>query len=286
MNFCALILILIFHLVYCGDDYSELHRELIKTKDKLSDLEDRFESCKEELMDYQFLDGKRDTDYEELLKHWQKCIRSLEEYKRRETEAEEEIEKLKKESKAAKELFVERESEMALQIKALQGEGTKCEVDETVVEEKYEKEIAKLKRSKEKAEENSAAMFNQLQELMQAHSKVHDLYKQEEDKVFDLEQENNKLKEKMEMMDYKLRDCQTLHSNVRDCTNDLNKAKHELEKKEEHMEKCGKSNNNCMKSRSVCHSRNYVSIVEHVRFIEAFYYRFLLVCCGILLKQK
>ena len=244
----ALVIFIILYGVCFGD---EVYEELIKTKNKLSDLEDRFESCKEELIDYQSMNGTRDMAYEELLEHWTKCIRSLEEYKRRETLADEEIAKLEKESKDAKELFLERESEMAQKIKTLEADGTICEVDQTVVEEKYENEISKLKRSKEKAEENSADLFNKLQELMQAHSKVHDLYKQEEDKAFDLEQENNQLKDKLNSVEWKLKDCQTLHSNIRDCTNDLNKAKHELEKKEEHMEKCGKSNNNCMKSRSV-----------------------------------
>ena len=236
---------------HCDDDADELREALIKTKDKLSDLEDRFESCKEELMDYQSLDGKRDTDYERLLQHWTNCVKSLEEYKRMEIVAAEEVEKIKADSKAAKDLFLERESELSQRIKTLEADGTICEVDESVVEEKYEKEIQNLKRSKERTEENSAELFNRLQEMMQAHGKLNDMYREEEDRAFDFQQENEKIKEEHTQLQLKYKDCQNAHNNVRDCTNELNKANHELEKKEEHMEQCAKSNNNCVKSRSV-----------------------------------
>ena len=247
----GILLLSIIPKYYCDDDTDELREALIKTKDKLSDLEDRFESCKDELMDYQSLDGKRDTDYERLLQHWTNCVKSLEEYKRREIAAEEEMEKFKADSKAAKELFLERESELSQRIKTLEADRTICEVDESVVEEKYEKEIQNLKRSKENTEENSAELFNRLQELMQAHGKLNDMYKEEEDRAFDFQQENEKIKERYTQLEWKYKDCETAHSNVRDCTNELNKANHELEKKEERMEQCAKSNNNCLKSRSV-----------------------------------
>ena len=244
----------------CDDDADELRDALIKTKDKLSDLEDRFESCKEELMDYQSRDGKRDTDYERLLQHWTNCVKSLEEYKRMEIVAAEEVEKIKADSKAAKELFLEKESELSQRIKILEADGTICEVDESVVEEKYEKEIQNLKKSKEKTEENSAELFNRLQELMQAHGKLNDMYREEEDRAFDFQQENEKIKEEYTQLQWKYKDCQIAHSNVRDCTNELNKANHELEKKEEHMEQCAKSNNNCVKSRSVSSNITQFSI--------------------------
>ena len=253
-----------FHEHSCSDEAGDLRQALLKTKDKLTDLEDRFEDCKEELVEYHSLEGKRDTDYERLMEHWTKCIRSLEEYKRREIAAEEEIEKLKTDSKAAKELFLEKESELAERIKTLEtaGDGaTVCEVDDTVVEEKYAKEIQELKKSKEKAEQNSAELFNQFQEILQAHSRLNDMYKEEEDKAFDLQQENEKIKERFSHLEWKYKDCETVHRNIKDCTEALNKANYEVDQKEEKMAQCAKSNNNCMKSRSVSFKHYFLTVI-------------------------
>ncbi len=213
---------------------------------KLTDLQDRFDECKEELAEFESLHGKRDTDYEKMLEHWKKCYKSLEEYKRREGQTQVEIDQLKENAIVAKELYRDREKELSERIKELESkEGRK------VKEDLVAKEIERLKRGKDRAEADSAELFQKFDELRNAHSKLQDQYKVQEDKAFELGKENEKLKQELLMIEMKYKAQDFVFDNIKDCTRDLEKAQYELKEKEDHLGKCAESSDKCFKSRAV-----------------------------------